>query len=260
MTCYAALNAIGDWPLDDYISERLTTDGGFARFNPTWTETVRERICYVAPDDDINYTLVGYLVLSEYGLDFTRDDLARTWLSNLVPACTYGPERTILTRLTQASITKAAVDFDTLADELNPGEEQCGAMIRADAYGYACPGRPQLAAELAWRDAEPDPSPHRHLRDDVRGGRDRDRVRRARPTRSVPHRGCGMSRSAAGSAESVEFGLEAVAASTDWLDGYRRINARLGKLRHCRIHQEVGDAGEHAPLGGVASATASASR
>ena len=26
----------------------------------------------------------------------------------------------------------------------------------------------------------------------------------------------------------MEIGLEAVAASTDWLDGYRRINARLG--------------------------------
>ena len=32
---------------------------------------------------------------------------------------------------------------------LNPSDEQCGAMIRADAYGYACPGRPALAAELA---------------------------------------------------------------------------------------------------------------
>ena len=54
-----ALTAIGDWPLDDYISERLTSDGGFPRFNPTWTGTVRERIRDVAPDDDINYTLLG---------------------------------------------------------------------------------------------------------------------------------------------------------------------------------------------------------
>jgi hypothetical protein len=36
---------------------------------------------------------------------------------------------------------------------LNPKDEYCGALIRADAYGYACPGRPALAAELAWRDA-----------------------------------------------------------------------------------------------------------
>ena len=68
----AALTALGEWPLDDYISERLTTDGGLRTFNPTWTGTVRERITAVEPDDDINYTLVGYLVLAEHGLDFTR--------------------------------------------------------------------------------------------------------------------------------------------------------------------------------------------
>jgi ADP-ribosylglycohydrolase len=234
----AALSAIGEWPLDDYISERLTTDGGFARFNPTWTETVRERIRYVAPDDDINYTLVGYLVLDEYGLDFTRDELARTWLSNLVPACTYGPERTMLTRLTQASITNSPVDFDTLADELNPGEEQCGAMIRADAYGYACPGRPQLAAELAWRDAS-----MTHRRTGIYGTMfaaaaiatafvERNPLEVfATAARYVPQRSRFR--------ESVEIGLQAVAASTDWLDGYRRINAQLGRFGHCRVHQEV---------------------
>ena len=70
-----------------------------------------------------------------------------------MPACTYGPERAVLARLTEASMRGSAIDVDTIADELNPDEERCGAMIRADAYGYACPGRPELAAELAWRDA-----------------------------------------------------------------------------------------------------------
>ena len=36
---------------------------------------------------------------------------------------------------------------------LNPADEHCGAMIRADAYGYACPGDPARAAALAHRDA-----------------------------------------------------------------------------------------------------------
>jgi ADP-ribosylglycohydrolase len=233
-----ALTAIGDWPLDDYISERLTTHGGFPAFNPTWPETVRERIRYVAPDDDINYTVLGYLVLHEHGLGFTRDQLARTWLGNLVPGCTYGPERTILARLTQASVRRTAVDLDTIADELNPGEEFCGAMIRADAYGYACPSRPELAAELAWRDAG-----LTHRRTGIYGamfaaaaiatafvGRDPLEVF-ATAARYIPQRSRFR--------ESVEIGLEEVAASADWLDGYRRINARLGRFGHCRIHQET---------------------
>ena len=36
---------------------------------------------------------------------------------------------------------------------INPGEELCGALIRADAYGWACPGDPVAAAVLAHRDA-----------------------------------------------------------------------------------------------------------
>ena len=177
-------------------------------------------------------------MLSEHGLGFTREHLARTWLDNLVPGCTYGPERTILARLTQASTQRTPVDLDTIADELNPGEEQCGAMIRADAYGYACPGRPELAAELAWRDAG-----LTHRRTGIYGSMfaaaaiatafvERDPLEVfATAARYIPQRSRFR--------ESVEVGLQEVAASTDWLDGYRRINARLGRFGHCRIHQEV---------------------
>jgi ADP-ribosylglycohydrolase len=233
-----ALTTLGEWPLDDYISERLTTAGGLRHFNPTWTETVRERIHAVAPDDDINYTLIGFLVLRDHGLDFSRRQLADVWLRNLVPACTYGPERTVLGRLTEASMRAGPVDVDTIADDLNPGEERCGAMIRADAYGYACPGQPELAAELAWRDAG-----LTHRRTGIYGSMfaaaaiatafvERDRLQvLATAARYVPQRSRFR--------ESVAIGLDAADASSDWLDGYRRINSRLGRFRHCHIHQEV---------------------
>ena len=41
--------------MDDYVSEQMA--GALGRpLHRSWTETTRERIAYVAPDDDINYT------------------------------------------------------------------------------------------------------------------------------------------------------------------------------------------------------------
>lgn len=57
----AAAEKAGDWPLDDYISEGLLEALG--RKHHSWTETARGRIGWVAPDDDLNYSLMGMLML-----------------------------------------------------------------------------------------------------------------------------------------------------------------------------------------------------
>ncbi len=122
---------------------------------------------------------------------------------------------------------------------MNPAEEKCGAVIRADAYGYACPGRPALAAELAWRDAS-----WTHRRTGIYGAmfvaaaiaaaavlRDPLEVIFT-ALRYVPRR----SRFFRAASDS----LDEVARASDWLDGYRRIHGRYAEYGHCLIYQEVG--------------------
>ena len=231
------------WPLTGYVPERVLEELG--RRHPDWTRTVRERIVAVAPDDDINYTVIGMLVLERFGLSFTRDQLADVWLHPLPIGWAWGAERWFYLNAGAHSFMRdqhfaaGDRDFDSWVAVLNPYSQQCGALIRADAYGYACPGNPSLAAELAWRDA------------------------------SMTHRGTGIygamfSAAAIATAlvaddmedvivsalgvlpqrsrlyEAASFAFAQVRERPGWEVGNERIRSRYGAYGHCEIYQEVG--------------------
>ncbi|MEV0849645.1 ADP-ribosylglycohydrolase family protein [Streptomyces sp. NPDC049954] len=240
----SALERLGEWPLRDYIPSGLCTAGGFRAFHPDWPGTTRENITQVVPDDDINYTLLGVMTLERYGPGFTKANLRSMWLENIPFAFTWGPERTFLTRQGLAMglddyPTMTPEELEALPARLNPGDEACGAMIRADAYGYACPGRPDLAAELAWRDAS-----LTHRGNGIYGAMFAAAAIAAAFTatdpldvfatalRYVPQR----SRFFA----IVSDSLGLVAQAHDWLEGYRAIHGRYAQYGHCRVFQESG--------------------
>ncbi len=232
-----ALEPGGEWPLDDYPSERAILS--LKEQQGQWRELVRERIDHVAPDDDINYTILAMLALEEHGLNFTHADLLQLWLYNLPVAATFGSERTTLLKAGAHSLAELAPEFEEWVTVLNPGDELCGALIRADAYGYACPGQPALAASLAHRDAS-----MTHRRTGVYGSmfvaaaiatafvaKDPLEIFRTAlsfvPSRSRFH-------------EAVADSIREVSDASDWLDGYRRIHSKYESYGFCRIIQEVG--------------------
>ncbi len=106
---------------------------------------LQDRMTYLMPDDDLLYTLLGLLILEEYGPGFTSEDVGGAWLRYVPFACT--AESHALENLRRGLKPPETA----LAD--NPDSEYLGAGIRADAWGYACAGLPELAAEMAWRDA-----------------------------------------------------------------------------------------------------------
>ncbi len=142
----AHLQAQGDWPLRDYFRD---APGLWCPLSH------RERIAFMEPDDDINYTLAGLGVLEQCGPDFTWSDVARWWMRNIPigMVCT-AETQALLTFLNHTSHARPGpATAELTRRHRNPYREWIGAQIRSDGWAWACAGKPELAAEMAWRDA-----------------------------------------------------------------------------------------------------------
>ncbi|MBP6963175.1 MAG: ADP-ribosylglycohydrolase family protein [Armatimonadetes bacterium] len=106
---------------------------------------LKGRIDHIGPDDDITYTVLGLLILEEYGLGFTSRHVGEAWVKLLPMACT--AEHVALENL------KKGLKPPKTALKDNPYMEWIGADIRSDPWGYAAPGLPEVAADFAYRDA-----------------------------------------------------------------------------------------------------------
>jgi ADP-ribosylglycohydrolase len=143
----------GNWPLQDFWREtneeqrkQLAERGVKRRFEGPSRGCLSGQIDGMVEDDDINYTLIGLLAL-ERGRDFSSLDVAQIWLSQLPILRTFTAERVTIRNLIQGMVPPQSARYR------NPYREWIGAQIRADAFGYASPGKPEHAAEYAWRDA-----------------------------------------------------------------------------------------------------------
>lgn len=123
----------------------------------------------VPVDDDLQYTLLGLLILEDYGPDFSVQDVAGAWQKYLPFACTAEDvalsniEMGVLPEIAahtggQLPLAKACFMSNELAVRAtapldNPYYQWIGADIRADPWGYVAPGNPEKAATLAYNDA-----------------------------------------------------------------------------------------------------------
>ena len=148
----AYLQRVEALPLRDYVPFRAGT-----LVERDSKPCCRGHIRRAEPDDDINYTVLALLMLENHGRALTTEDVARTWL-RLVPAgTTWTAERaaykTLLCSMADEFVNGAEPGFDLAQCSDNAWNEWIGGQIRADLYGWVCPGQPELAADLATRDA-----------------------------------------------------------------------------------------------------------
>ena len=147
---YPLLKESGNWPLQRYIvssdisQERKEADEFFTEpHRQCWADLVES-----APsDDDTNYTVLYQLIIEKYGRDFTPEDVQAAWIE-------YQSKNAYCTaeRVAYCNTVKGYRGHDAALWH-NPYREWIGAQIRGDYFGYINPGNPELAAEMAWRDA-----------------------------------------------------------------------------------------------------------
>ncbi|MFJ8080538.1 ADP-ribosylglycohydrolase family protein [Streptomyces sp. NPDC096205] len=142
--------ATGNWPLTGYFTARGVPEELLAEH--PWNRrsaatSLAENIDGMPEDDDLNYPLLGVLLLQRHGRDFTTMDVARLWLDELPAGRTFTAERLAYRNLL------TGIEPPHTARHRNPFREWIGALIRADVHGWTNPGAPGAAAAQAHRDA-----------------------------------------------------------------------------------------------------------
>jgi len=140
------LKDLGQCPLDNYFRSDIP-DKIIQKYNIQPQRAFINQVDHMVEDDDINYTVANLAMMKQYGQDFTPENIATFWMQNIPILRTCTAERVAYKNFTQLISPPASAIFR------NVYREWIGAQIRADFFGYAVLGNPELAAEFAWRDA-----------------------------------------------------------------------------------------------------------
>ena len=238
----AALEASGEWPLQDYFTTKAMEHYEYR--HRSWPTTCKDNIEYVEVDDDIDYKVLNLVLLENHGPQFSKEEVGILWFRNFQIFTVYAAERTWLLktalRISPLMNWHVNASADDLGHVLNPYEERCGPSTHVDPFGYCYPGRPEWAAYLAWKD-----SSRTNRLSGVYSAMYtaalislapciQDRMELIRTALNyVPQNSRFHERTAAC--------IEQIAEASDWIDGFTRIEKLFGQYGFCHIYQEIGD-------------------
>jgi hypothetical protein len=136
----------GRYPLADFFRSDAPAEL-YEKYKVSRERAYIDRVTHMPEDDDTNYTVTGLAIMKQRGPGFVPEDVADFWLQNIPILHTFTAERASYRNFINLIPPPASAGYH------NPFREWIGAQIRADFWGYAALGNPQLAAEYAWRDA-----------------------------------------------------------------------------------------------------------
>ena len=142
------LKETGNYPMYRYIRSTDLNEEILAKYKyPLAERCYADLVDGMPMDDDTNYVALAQLVVERYGRDFTPWDMTRAWLATQPKDAYCTAERVAFLNFTMGLEPPYSAEYQ------NPYREWIGAQIRGDYFGYINPGNPELAAEMAWRDA-----------------------------------------------------------------------------------------------------------
>ena len=142
------LKMSGNYPMHRYIRSSDVSEAALDRFKfPLKNRCFADTADGMPADDDTNYVVLAQQVIDRHGRDFTPFDMSREWLA-LQPKDAYCTAE----RVAFCNFVNGYEPPESAAYK-NPYREWIGAQIRGDYFGYINPGNPELAAEMAFRDA-----------------------------------------------------------------------------------------------------------
>ncbi|MDD6262629.1 MAG: ADP-ribosylglycohydrolase family protein [Clostridiales bacterium] len=142
------LEMTGNYPMHRYILKSDITDEICARFDSGFrTRCWADNISCAPVDDDTNYTVLAQLMIDRCGREFTPENVCNMWVASQSRNAYCTAERIAFRNIVNGYRPPNTAKYK------NPCREWIGAQIRGDYYGYINPGNPELAAEMAWRDA-----------------------------------------------------------------------------------------------------------
>lgn len=142
------LKESGNYPMHRYIYRSDLTEDILNRYGfPFASRVYADEIDGFPGDDDTSYTVLCQSIIEKYGRNFTQFDVAKTWINmqNKNAYCT--AERVAYMNIINGFEPPVTAVYQ------NPYREWIGAQIRGDYFGYINPGDPEMASEMAWRDA-----------------------------------------------------------------------------------------------------------
>ncbi len=142
------LEKTGNSPMYRYINESEITDELYEEISFGLKGKCFADITHGMPvDDDTNYVVLYQQIIEKYGRNFTPENVAEAWLKYQSINSYFTAERIAFENFVNGYLPPYSAIYK------NPCREWIGAQIRGDYFGYINPGKPEEAAEMAFRDA-----------------------------------------------------------------------------------------------------------